>query len=170
MPSTLLSTTSSSPARTVLSQINHWWTTLAYHHRSAEISLHLLFVSGLPLWSVFALTWNLERTLLLIHSIAGLLLFPICVLPFWLSHRRLLRRSRKPLLRKTGRYLDILIGLCGLSGGYLILIGNRGDITGQINHYIHLLTAIPLTLLLIRHALRWSVLSCLFKPFLRLYK
>ncbi|MEH6812635.1 MAG: hypothetical protein V7677_08910 [Motiliproteus sp.] len=164
MSSTLPSTPSSNSFHASMNRIKRWWHLLAYHHRGAEISLHLLFVSGIPLWSLFALSWGLERSLLFIHSIAGILLFPLYVLPFWISHRRLLSNSKKSLLRKTGRYLDMLIILCALSGSYLILIGNRGDLFGLINHYLHLVTAIPLTLLLVRHALRWSILSWLIKP------
>ncbi|MCW8886178.1 MAG: hypothetical protein OQK12_13155 [Motiliproteus sp.] len=156
---------SESVKQSVSGLLNRWWNRLAYQHRAAESSLHLLFVSGFPLWSVFSISWDLERTLLLAHSLMGLVLFPLYVLPFWISHRRLIQKSRKALLRKTGRALDLLLLLCGLSGAYLILNGNRGDLLGWIIHYLHLVTSIPLTLLLIRHALRWSVLSWLFKPF-----
>lgn len=147
--------------------LNRWWNRLAYRHRAAELTLHLLFVTGLPLWSLFSLPWNTERTLLLAHCVAGLVLFPVFVLPFWISHRRLLNSSNKAQLRNSGRYLDLLIGTLVLSGVYLILLGNRGDLWGWINHYLHLLTALPLSLLLIRHAWRWSVLAWLYKPLLR---
>ncbi len=150
--------------------MNNWWTRLAYRHRQAEISLHLLFISGIPLWSLFQISWPWEKTLLFAHSIIGLVFFPLFVLPFWISHRRLLSRSKKPQLRKTGQLLDIIISACGISGFYLILIGNRGDLLGLINHYVHLVTAIPLTIILIKHAFRWSVLSWLFKPFIKILK
>ncbi len=168
MRSTTASAFAPSPAERARQHLLRWWHDLAWRHRSAELSLHLLFISGIPLWSsLFILSWDTERTLLFVHSIAGLVLFPLSVLPFWLSHRRLIQRSRKPLLKKTGRVLDLLLLLSALSGFYLMLIGNRGDLSGAIAHYLHLVTAVPLCLLLIRHALRWSVLSFLYRPFLR---
>ncbi len=141
-----------------------WWRRLAYRHKAAELSLYILFLTGLPLWSLFNLSWEGERLLLLAHCLGGLMLFPLLILPFWLSHRRLWENSRNQRLRRTGRYLDLLMLLCTLSGIYLLLLGNRGEWLGNFSHYLHLISALPLTLFLLRHAARWSVLrpfSCL---------
>ena len=152
--------------------LQRYWQRLAYHHRLAEACLYLLFATGLPLWSLFSLPWIAERTLLLTHILAGLVLFPLAVLPFWFSHRRLLKAAikkpvngnasdirRKHKLRKTGRAIDLLLLLSTLSGVYLLLLGNRGESLGLLSHYVHLITAIPIALLLIIHALRWSILK-----------
>ncbi|WP_421863780.1 hypothetical protein [Motiliproteus sp.] len=154
------------------SLIRQYWLKLAYHHQLAESTLYLLFVTGLPLWNIFSLPWIGERTLLFVHVLAGLILFPLAVVPFWLSHRRLLNSStsnpsgtpRKKKLRKTGQVIEILLLLSTLSGVYLLLLGNRGEWLGWVNHYTHLITAIPIALLLFVHALRWSVLRSLLSP------
>lgn len=144
-----------------------WWRQLAYRHKAAELSLYLLFLTGLPLWSLFSLSWEGERFLLLIHCLGSLILFPLLVLPFWLSHRRLWQTSRKPWLKKTGRYLDLLMLICAVSGIYLLLLGNRGEWLGNSSHYLHLISALPLTLILLRHAARWSVLRPVISLFVR---
>ncbi|WP_207802513.1 hypothetical protein [Motiliproteus coralliicola] len=159
------------------SLIKQYWLKLAYHHRLAESTLYLLFATGLPLWNIFSLPWVGERTLLFVHVLAGLILFPLAVVPFWLSHRRLLgtangnprHNPRKKKLRKTGQVIEILLLLSTLSGVYLLLLGNRGEWLGWVNHYTHLITAIPIALLLFVHALRWSVLRSLFGPLFSLF-
>lgn len=143
-------------------KLSSWWRRVAYRHKAAELSLYLLFFTGIPLWSLFDLPWSGERVLLLIHCLGSLIAFPLLILPFWLSHRRLWEASRNQRLRKTGRYLDLLMLFCALSGLYLLLLGNRGEWLGNFNHYLHLISALPLTLILLRHAARWSVLRPIF--------
>lgn len=152
------------------SRFQRYWDYLAYHHRQAEVALHLLFLTGLPLWNVFTLPWQGTRALLLAHVVAGLVLFPLSVMPFWLSHRRLLQNCNKPKLIKTGQVIEWLLILSALSGIYLLLLGNRGEWLGQFNHYVHLITAIPFAIILLIHAWRWSVLKSLFQPLVRLVR
>ncbi|MEH6648616.1 MAG: hypothetical protein V7707_01175 [Motiliproteus sp.] len=147
--------------------LQRYWGSLAYHHRLAEAALYLLFVTGLPLWNIFTLPWQGTRALLFAHVVAGLLLFPLSALPFWLSHRRLLQNSHKPKLKKTGQLIEWLLIFSALSGVYLLLLGNRGEWLGVFNHYIHLITAIPFAILLLIHAWRWSVLQSVIKPLLK---
>lgn len=155
------------PNATHAQVLQRYWGHLVYHHRLAEVALYLLFLTGLPLWNLFTLPWQGTRTLLFAHVIAGLLLFPLGVIPFWLSHRRLLQDCAKPRLRKTGQGIEWLMILSALSGVYLLLLGNPGQWLGIFNHYVHLITAIPFAILLLIHAWRWSVLQVLFKPLLK---
>ena len=146
--------------------LGNYWCQLAYKSRAPEICLYALLASGLPLWNSFDLPWFVARILLFIHCFSGLILFPLYVMPFWFSHRRLLNNSNQPLLKITGKLLDLLLLLSVVSGFYLLLVGNRGEFLGWISHYTHLITALPLGLLLMRHAARWSVLRPLYRPFL----
>ncbi|RRC98995.1 hypothetical protein [Amphritea balenae] len=162
-----VATTDASLKPAIQSRLGAWWRHLAYRHKAAELSLYLLFITGLPLWSLFEMAWSGERFLLLAHFLGSIILFPLLILPFWLSHRRLWQSSKNQKLRNTGYYLDLLMLVCALSGIYLLLLGNRGEWLGYISHYLHLVTAIPLSLLLLFHAARWSVLRPLYRPFIR---
>lgn len=148
--------------RTLSDIFSDWWQRQAYRNKAAEWSLYLMFASGFLLWNVIEIPWQLERLLLPIHIISSLLLFPFAVLPFWLSHRRLLKKSQKTLLRITGQMLDVFLLGCAASGIFLFLVGNRGDDLGWIAYIVHLVTALALTPILMRHAARWSVLKPLW--------
>lgn len=139
-----------------------WWEGLSYRNRAAEWSLYLMFFTGILLWNQITLPWSLERLLLVTHIVSSVLLFPVFVLPFWLSHRRLLARSKKKLLKVTGQLIDYILLGCMASGLYLVLLGNRGDDLGWLAYIVHLVTALVLVPLLIRHAAKWSVLKPLW--------
>lgn len=139
--------------------ISLWWQRQAYRNKAAEWSLYFMFVTGFVLWNQFTLPWPLERIVLIVHVLSSLILFPSAVLPFWLSHRRLLKNSQKKLLIITGQILDCLLLACALSGVFLFIIGNRGDELGYLAYLVHLVSALVITPILIRHAARWSVLT-----------
>lgn len=125
----------------------------------AEWSLYALFVSGFLLWNILSVPWDVVRLLLALHVLLSIIVFPLYVLPFWLAHRRLLKNSKKKFLNLTGRCLDLLIGMCVLSGLYLLIQGNRGDDLGDVVFLVHLMSALVLLPLIIRHSARWSVLQ-----------
>ena len=130
----------------------------AYRHERAEWTLYFLAVTGLILWSGFSAPWPLVRWSMLVHIIAGVVLFPPVVMAFWMAHRSLLRRSRKRRLRVTGRILEAVLVLMTLSGFYLVVYGNPGNMLGEWMHMIHLWLTVFLLPLLLWHAFRWSVL------------
>ncbi len=136
-----------------------WWQRQAYRNKAAEWSLYFMFVTGFVLWNQFTLPWQLERVVLISHVISSLILFPAAVLPFWLSHRRLLKNSQKKLLLITGQLLDLLLLACAISGIFLFMVGNRGNELGYLAYLTHLVSALVITPILMRHAARWSVLT-----------
>ena len=73
-----------------------FWRKAAYQSKSAEFILYFLVMSGLLLWDGFGFPWQVTRPSLAIHFIVSLILFPLFVVPFWLSHRALLKKSQKP--------------------------------------------------------------------------
>lgn len=135
------------------------WQKLRYQNKKAEWSLYALFVSGFLLWNILYVPWEAVRLLLVLHVLLSIVVFPLYVLPFWLSHRRLLKTSQKKFLNLTGRCLDVLIGLCILSGLYLLIQGRRGDDFGEVVFLVHLISALVLLPLIVRHSARWSVLQ-----------
>ncbi len=146
-----------SGVRTGISWVGRW-NRQAYRSHPAELTLYFLTVSGLLLWSGFDLPWHFQRSTLTLHILASLLLMPAFILPFWLAHRSVFRASKKSFLRQTGHLIEYGLILLTLSGLYLVFIGNRGGFAGQAAYWLHLLPAVPLTLVVIRHALRWSIL------------
>ncbi|WP_417243079.1 hypothetical protein [Celeribacter sp.] len=133
----------------------------SYRSKAAELILYVLSVSGLMLWAGFNLPWQMQRTTLAIHILVSVILFPPIVVPFWLGHRKILIRSTGTFLRRTGTMIEYGLLAVTISGVYLLFFGNRGDLVGQISYWAHLLTALPLTLLVARHALRWSLIKSL---------
>ncbi len=153
------------PHKPFTTHVRNWWQRQAYLNQAAEWSLYFMFASGLILWELFTLPWAFERLVLISHVIASLIIFPLMVLPFWLSHRRLLKKSQKRLLIITGQLLDLLLLACAASGLFLFLIGNRGDNLGYLAFLIHLISALILAPILMRHAAKWSVLKPLWSLF-----
>lgn len=136
-----------------------FWKRGGYRSKPAELVLYVLAISGLVLWSGFNLPWQLQRSTLAIHILVSLLLFPFLVIPFWLAHRAILAQSHKTSLRKTGQSIDYGLFLLSVSGFFLVFFGNRGDLLGQLAYWAHLLPALPLAVLVIWHAWRWSMLK-----------
>ena len=153
------------PAKTssvgIRSALQAAWNRQAYRSKPAELVLYFLTISGMVLWSGFDLPWHLQRTTLTLHLVASLLLFPVLVLPFWLAHRSAHGHRGTLFLRRTGRVIDYALISLTLSGLYLVFFGNRGDLTGGIAYWAHLLPAVPVALLVVAHAMRWSMLKSL---------
>ncbi len=164
-----MQTTLQTPVAPQLSaSLKTWWKKQAYRNKAAEWALYFMFISGFLLWGVLAVPWQFERIALILHIIASLILFPLTVLPFWMSHRRLLKNSKKQILKLSGQILDALLIACALSGLFLLLIGNRGDDAGYLAYLTHLLTALFFTPIIMHHSARWSVLQPIWSAFKRL--
>ena len=138
------------------------WKTVGYKSKQAEFVLYLLCISGLLLWEGFDVSWPLVRSGLVVHFVLSIIIFPLFILPFWLSHRKLLNKSGKPVLRVTGQVIEIMLALFFISGFYLVFFGNRGGLDGALTYWAHLLPSVPMILAVIYHAKRWSMLR-LFK-------
>ncbi len=126
--------------------------------RPAELSLFVLLATGLLMVDAFALPWSIVRWGLVLHIVAGIILVPAILLPFWVSHRDLLKVSRRRWRRRSGRVLEIGLGLLLLTGLYLWLVGQNGAPLGIAMHWLHLLLAVPLIVLVVVHAWRRSVI------------
>ncbi len=131
---------------------------LTYHHRMAEWMLLLLFFTGLVLWDRIPMVWPVFRWSLIIHVAAGLIIFPLTTGLFWVSHRRLLKSSKKPFLRITGQLLDWLLSVCFLSGLILAFWGATGNTLSTWVSDIHWVSGLLMGPMMVRHAWRFSVL------------
>ncbi|WP_298439165.1 hypothetical protein [uncultured Ferrimonas sp.] len=149
------------PVKTLSFRSEGWWDRLAFHHQTAEWLLYLMFVSGVVLWQPLSLPWQAQNLLLLLHMVLGATVFTVVMGGFWLSHRRLLTQSDKPFLRHTGRISEWLLLLCCGSGFVLFFYGVPGDALGNLMQDIHFYSSWLLVPLVLRHALRWTVLRLL---------
>lgn len=132
---------------------------LAFHHKKAEAVLYLMFLSGLLLWPFIVIPWQVERMVLLMHMLAGISVFPLFVGSFWLSHRRLLQRSKKTFLRQTGNMIEYLLIACSISGVFLTFWGYTGNNLSILMQDIHFYSSWLLAPLVLRHAWRWTVIK-----------
>lgn len=158
-----MSTTYSAPQSTIGIRLQAAYKRLAFHHKKAEFVLYLMFLSGLLLWPMISIPWQTERVVLLMHMLAGLTIFPIYVGSFWLSHRSLLKGSKKTFLRKTGSLIEYLLIACTLSGIYLTFLGNTGNNLSILIQDIHFYSSWLLAPLVLKHAWRWTILNIFSK-------
>jgi len=128
-----------------------------------KVCLYALAASGLLLWDGFSLPWSLTATALVAHVLGSVVLAGLCVLPFWIRHRRRLRISRRPEMRLTGRIIETALTLLLLSGVYLFLVGNTGNLAGAVAHQMHLWGTALILLLMIVHRNR-GVLARVARP------
>ncbi len=135
------------------------WKRLAFRHKWAETLLYIMFFSGLLIWPVIAVDWQVKSLMLVIHMLVGISLFMLVVGAFWSSHRALLKNSKKAFLRQTGTVIEYLLIICSLSGIYLFFYGNPGNTLGLLMQDIHFYSSWLLAPLVFAHALRWSVLN-----------
>ena len=136
-----------------------WWKARAYKNKGAEVVLYLMFVSGILVWAWLDISWHITRLMLPVHIVFGLFIFPVTVLPFWLSHRNLIKQSKKQFLKRTGTALDYLLVVCSVSGIYLVFWGAPGNDLGWLVQNIHFYSSWLLVPLIFSHAFRWSVLN-----------
>ena len=131
---------------------------LAYQNKTAEWVAISLFISGLLLWEVIPIDWAVARWSLVFHLLVGLLIFPLTTGLFWLAHRRLMLTSNKAFLRKTGRMLDIIIGVCFISGLTLTFLGDTGNRPASLTCDTHWLSGLILGPVMLAHAWRYSAI------------
>ncbi|TMV84123.1 hypothetical protein FGG78_22030 [Thioclava sp. BHET1] len=129
--------------------------------KPAELVLLILLVGGLVMFAPFALPWGVVRWAMVAHVAMGVLLVPLVVLPFWRVHRRRLGRSTKRFHIVTGRVLELGLLLLFGSGAWLLFLGWNGTASGTALHWLHLGIGLPLILLVVVHAWRFSVLRLL---------
>lgn len=126
--------------------------------KPAELALVVLALTGAVMFDGFGLPWGLVRWSMALHAALAVVLVPLLVLPFWGAHRGRLARSRKRFHRVSGRALEWGLGALFLSGAWLLFWGWNGTAPGTAVHWIHLVLGLPLIVLLLAHAWRFSVL------------
>lgn len=129
--------------------------------KPAEAALYGLLITGALLFEPFGLSWQIVRWTLVVHVAAAILFVPCLLIPFWATHRGLVRTTAKAFHRWSGRVLEFMLALILLTGAYLLFIGWNETTTGGLAHWTHLLLSLPLIVLVAAHAWRYSLLKLL---------
>ena len=158
-----ITTADTLPAPAALKQrcqtwISSYMVRLAYDNKVAEWVAITLFLSGLLLWDAIPIDWVIARWSLIFHLLAGLIVFPLTTGLFWVAHRRLMLTSNKSFLRKTGFFLDVIIGTCFVTGLVLTFLGETGNLPASLTADAHWLSGLILGPVMLIHAWRYSVL------------
>jgi hypothetical protein len=124
--------------------------------QQVEVSLGLLAGSGLLLWEPLGVAWSVASPVLVAHVVVGSVLALGVIAPFCIRHRRRLHASSRARMRWTGRAIELSLALLGGSGAYLLVVGNRGDLSGRIAVALHIALTLPLVALVVGHRIPWS--------------
>ena len=130
--------------------------------RPVEVSLYGLAISGLVVFSPLHASWQLARWALVVHIAVAATAVPCVIVPFWIIHRRRLKASRRGFHIWSGRSIESILLTLGASGIWLLCIGQNGTALGMGVHTIHMIAALPLVILVIVHAFRFSLVRLLF--------
>ncbi len=86
-----------------------------------------------------------------------MLLVPALLIPFWTAHRGLLKTTRGRFHAWSGRLIEAMLTAIFATGAWLLFIGWNGSRIGGVAHWTHLSLAVPLVLLVVLHAWRFSI-------------
>lgn len=124
--------------------------------KPAEFVLYALLATGGFLFDPFGVSWSVMRWALLLHIVAAVLLVPTVLVPFWLAHRGVRSWRRRPFHQWSGRALEVMLVLIVGCGVWLTFVGDNGTLAGAVAHWGHLALALPLVVLVLLHAWRFS--------------
>jgi len=119
-----------------------------------EISLIVMFLTGIAQWDIFNIGWEQFTFLQALHIIGSIIISAILIIPFVNMH---VFKYRKNIISKKrdnrgGMFLGIVLFFITISGFYLFFIGNRGgDTVGIYSFYIHLFGSFLLMFFLWQH-------------------
>ena len=129
--------------------------------KPAETALYVLLATGLLLFQPFGLSWQIVRWALVAHIAAAIIFVPCLLLPFWATHRGSLKKAARRFHLWSGRILEIGLAVMFATGAWLLFVGWNGTSSGGVAHYTHLTLAVPLVLLVVAHAWRFSFFKAL---------
>jgi DNA-binding beta-propeller fold protein YncE len=119
-----------------------------------EISLIVMFITGIAQWDIFNIGWEQFTFLQALHIIGSIVISVMLIIPFVNMHVFKYRKNiiSKKRDNKGGMILGIVLFFITISGFYLFFIGNRGgDIVGIYSFNIHLFGSFLLMFFLWQH-------------------
>ena len=125
------------------------------------LALLTLFASGLFLWEGMDIGWENQRWILFIHVPLALSLMGYYTVTYIIPHVRYhliaKKKKGKSLKRTTGIVLGLAILVSIVSGLWLMLIGQRGELIGKIAQIAHLSSSFVMVFLLLLHSTRFKL-------------
>ncbi|WP_294964437.1 multiheme c-type cytochrome [Sulfurimonas sp.] len=120
-----------------------------------EVSIVLMFLTGILQWIFLDLEWEYFTSLQAIHIISSILVSVLLIIPFVNMHTYKYRKNIVSKRRNSGNgmLLGIVLLLIIASGFYLFFIGNRGgDAIGNTSYLFHLYGSFALLFFLWYHS------------------
>lgn len=130
-------------------------------YKLIEITTYIMFLTGFLLWEDLNIAWQTYKISQLTHILFSLSISILLLLPFIMSHtkkhKKTILKRKKTYKKRRQTFLGILIGITLLillvSGGYLLLVGNRGgDIYGIASNLLHFYLSFVFAFLIIYHS------------------
>lgn len=118
-------------------------------------SLILLFISGLLLWDWIDLGWGSQRWILFLHAPLAFGMIGYYLLAYIVPHLSYhLPRTKKEtsFKRTSGMALGVMIMVSVISGIWLMIIGQRGDLIGKIAQLSHLTSSLLIVPIFLLHS------------------
>ncbi len=106
-----------------------------------ELSIIIMFITGILQWDVFDIQWEYFALLQSVHIISSIIVSVVLIIPFVNVHTYKYRKNIVAKKRNSGNgmLLGIILLLVTISGFYLFFIGNRGgDDLGIYSFNTHL--------------------------------
>ena len=119
-----------------------------------EISLIVMFITGIAQWDIFNIGWEQFTFLQALHIIGSIMISVMLIIPFVNMHVFKYRKNiiSKKRDNKGGMILGIVLFFITISGFYLFFIGNRGgDAIGVYSFNVHLFGSFLLMFFLWQH-------------------
>jgi len=121
-----------------------------------EISIVVMFLTGILQWDIVNIQWEYFSLLQGIHIISSIIVSLVLIIPFVNMHTYKYRKNIASRKRNSGNgmLLGIILLLVTISGFYLFFVGNRGgDDVGYYSFVIHLYGSFILLFFLWYHSM-----------------
>lgn len=123
--------------------------------RTVESVILFSFASGIVLWDLLPLPWEIGRHILFWHAPAALVLLALYLFPYLYAHLTYHLPTLKKasvFQRRAGMALGVMLMINILSGIYLMLLGRRGEMMGEAAYYLHFGSTFAIVVLLLLHS------------------
>lgn len=113
-----------------------------------QIIIFSLFFTGILLEEKIGLSWNYFKIWQLTHILLAIIFFILILIPFvhlhLFKHKKIILKKKKFKYISSGFFTGLFLFIVFISGIYLFLFGNSGNIYGKIFLNIHFYSSLLL--------------------------